>query len=195
MRSFLLMLAVSGCIFRPAKGPGRDATVADGARPSPSPQKPQPHSLRFAWTAWNNDTTLFYCNRRLDDSGNQIGVLGPCYKVILDDRPRMLAAFTNVNRPETTPPNTGPKGCTIELEDAQLYPEKKPARVWLVGKEGKQQLEEWLPDSEGDVFVLETTLSPDGKLLGILRVAVGLGEGERAIQVAGARVIAAPSCP
>jgi hypothetical protein len=194
-RALFLLMVAGGCIFQPSKGPNRESTPRDAtSRPSPSPQKPQPHSLRFAWSAWNNDTTLFYCNRRLDDQGNQVGVIGPCFKIKENDTPHRLVAFTNVNRPETTPPNAAPKGCTIEIEDAQLVPEKKPARAWLVTASGKQPLEEWLPDSEGDVFVVETTPSPDGKLLGILRVAVGLGEGERTIEVPSARVIAMPAC-
>jgi hypothetical protein len=186
MRILVLPLLVSGCIFRPSQGPTRDAN--DAVRPSPSPQKPQPHSARLAWSAWNSDTVLFYCNRRLDDLGNQIGVIGPCFKIKQDDTPHRLVNFTNINRPDTSPPNAGP--CRIQLEDAQLLPQKKPARVLADGK----VVEEWLPDGDGDLFVLETSPSPDGKLLAILRVAVGLGEGERTVEVVGARVIPAPGC-
>ena len=181
MRPWLPLL-LAGCIFQPAKGPTR----GDAQRPSPSPQKPLAHSQRLAWAAWNSDTTLFYCNRRLDDQGNQVGVIGPCHKIKQDDTPHLLVAFTNVNRPDSSPPNAGP--CAIELEDAQLVPQKKPARALIGGK----PIDEWLPEGDGDLFVLETLPSPDGKLLGILRVAVGLGEGERTIEVAGARVIPMP---
>jgi hypothetical protein len=181
----LLLLAFSGCIFQPAKGPTKDLSV----RPSPSPQKPLPHSERQAWVAWNNDTTLFYCNRRIDDRGNQIGVIGPCFRIKENDTPHRLVNFTNVNQPDTSPPNAGP--CHIELEDAQLVPFKKPARALIGGK----PLEEWMPDGEGDVFMVETIPSPDGKLLAILHVAVGIGEGERIVEVSGARVIPAPACP
>jgi hypothetical protein len=181
----LLPLLAAGCIFQPAKGP-----VRESARPSPSPsaQKPRPHSLRLAWAAWNSDTVLFYCNRRIDDMGNQVGVIGPCHKIKQDDTPHLLVAFTNVNRPDTSPPNAGP--CNIELEDAQLVPQKKPARALIADT----AIEEWLPEGDGDLFVVETLPSPDGKLLGILRVAVGLGEGERSVEVVGARVIPAPAC-
>jgi hypothetical protein len=179
-----LPLLLAGCIFHSAKGPAREAT-----EPSPSPQKPRAHSQRLAWAAWNSDTVLFYCNRRLDDEGNQVGVIGPCFKVKENDTPHRLVNFTNINRPDTSPPNAGP--CGLELEDAQLVPEKKPARVLVGGK----PLEEWMPDADGDLFVLETLPSPDGKLLAILRVAVGLGEGMRTVEVVSARVTAAPSCP
>jgi hypothetical protein len=181
-----IVLLATGCIFQNAKGPSRDA-----ARPSPSPvgaAKPAPHSQRMAWAAWNSDTVLFYCNRRLDDQGNQVGVIGPCHRIKQDDTPHLLVAFTNVNRPDTSPPNAGP--CNIELEDAQLVPQKKPARALI----GERVLEEWMPEGDGDVFVIETLPSPDGKLLAILHVAIGLGEGERTIEVSGARVIPAPSC-
>jgi hypothetical protein len=180
----LLPLLLCGCIFQPSKGP-----VRDDARVSSSPSpKPRAHNARLAWAAWNSDTVLFYCNRRIDDMGNQVGVIGPCHKIKEDDTPHLLVAFTNVNRPETSPPNAGP--CNIELEDAVLVPQKKPARALIGGK----VLEEWMPDTDGDLFVIETLPSPDGKLLAILRVAVGLGEGERSIEVANARVIPAPAC-
>jgi len=196
MRRLLPLLFVAGCIFQASKGPPVDATPrASSTHPSPSPEKPQPHSLRLGWAAWNSDTTLFFCNRRLDDLGNPIGVTGPCFKVKADDpNTHRLVAFTNVNQAEKTPPNASTPGCKIELEDAQLLPQKLPARAWLVGPTSRVLLEEWLPDTEGDLFVVETTPSPDGKLLGILRVAVGLGEGERTTEIAGARVIPAPSC-
>ncbi len=196
MKTIFLSLLFSGCIFQPSKGPTVDATPNAAARPSPAPQKPQAHSKRFGWSAWNSDTTLFYCNRRLDDFGGQIGVTGPCFKVKADDpSSHRLVAFTNVNQADTAAPNEAPPGCKVELDDAVLVPQKLPARAWLVGAKGRTLLEEWLPDSEGDLFVVETTPSPDGKLLGILRVAVGLGEGERTVEVVGARVIAAPACP
>jgi hypothetical protein len=188
-----LLLLLCGCIYKPSTGPAVDMTPRPS--PQPAPEKPRAHDLRFGWTAWNSDSTLFYCNRRLDDNGNPIGVTGPCFKVRADDpNPHRLVAFLNVNQAEKTPPNAAPPGCRIELEDAQLVPQKKPARAWLVGHAGKKLLEEWLPDAEGDVFVVETTPSPDGKLLGILRVAIGIGEGERTVEIAGARVIPAPSC-
>ena len=81
--------------------------------------------------AWNSDSTLFYCNRRIDDRGNQIGVIGPCFRIKENDTPHRLVNFTNVNQPDTSPPNAGP--CHIELEDAQLVLFKKPARALIGG--------------------------------------------------------------
>ena len=136
----LLALALGGCVFQPSKGPPVDATPHGSSRSSPAPssQKPQPHSARLGWSAWNTDTTLFYCSRRLDDLGNPVGVTGPCFKMKADDpNAHRLVAFTNVNQADLTQPDAAPPGCKIELEDAKLVPQKQPARAWLVGAGGR----------------------------------------------------------
>jgi hypothetical protein len=179
-RRALLASLLAGCLYSPAKGPAR----VDSVEPARNPGAP---SLRLGWLMWTSASTVVFCHRRLDDDGNPVGVTGPCFKSSVDNpNPGRIVAFVSPGKPDPAPPNVAPPGCTIELEEAQLVPAPKPARAWLVSSTGKTLLEEWSPAREvnGDRFVLETSLSPDGKWLALARLAVGVGEGERSIEPA-----------
>jgi hypothetical protein len=80
--------------------------------------------------------------------------------------------------------------CSFRRDDAVLVPTVKPARLYL----GDKLLVEWTPDTDGDQFTLEPSLSPDRKTLAVLHVAIGLGEGTRTVETAKVTLLPAPDC-
>jgi hypothetical protein len=187
-------LAFGGCAFSPSKGPPRAVTD------EPAPQTPRPaaHSLRLGWVAWGTPSRIYYCNRRLDDQGNPVGVTGPCWRLEAgESEPHRMVAWMNAEHPDATTPDAFPGGkCRVELEDAQLVPAPRPARAWLVAPSGKTLLDEWTPDPKvvGDLFAVEVSFAPEGKWMALVHLAVGLGEGERSVEFAGAAIRPLPGC-
>jgi hypothetical protein len=190
--SLALLSLLAGCAFSPSKGPPRA-----GAHQSPE-LRAASHSARLGWLTWSNPTTILYCNRRIDDQGNPVGVTGPCSRLEAGEQtPHRIVDWTNAGRPDSTAPTAGPwDRCSIELEDAQLVPTPKPARAFVVSPTGKTLIEEWTPDPKinGDVFALEVSFSPEGKWMAVARLAIGLGEGERTIEVSGVNIWPVPAC-
>lgn len=183
MRAALVLLAC-GCA---AQSPQLSTRTPEGGR-----------HARFGWVAWDAPDTLITCNRRVDDHGTTLGVLGPCARIRPNLPRQALVSWLNINRPDTTPADAAPwKTCSLRLEDAQLGPTPSPARLWLVTPSGRRELAAWTPEARltADVFKMEATFSPDGPWLGIVHLAIGLGEGERVIEIPIAQVIPLPDCP
>jgi hypothetical protein len=190
MRSALWACLLSGCAFSPTKGAPR-------ARETPGGRHLAAHSLRLGWLTWSNPTTVLYCNRRIDDQGNPVGVTGPCWRQEAGDAPHRIVTWTNAGRPDPAPPTQGPwDRCAIELEDAQLVPVAKPARAFVVSPTGKTLIEEWTADPKlnGDLFALEVSFSPEGQWMAVAKLAIGLGEGERTVEMAGVDILPVPAC-
>jgi hypothetical protein len=170
-------------------------TAAKAGRPTlTAPDKPRP---RLGWVSWLDAETLYGCDRRVDDNGNTLGVMGPCWKIGVDNVKHKMISWANAEAPDRSPANAGIwDKCRLVLEDARLVPPQAPARLVLESPSGRTTLDEWAPpsDVEGDAFQLEATFEPDGKRLGIVRLAIGLGEGERIVRIAGARLVDVPIC-
>ena len=152
---------------------------------------------RLAWVAWDDENTLVVCNRRVDDNGNPVGILGPCSKVGSDGVMHRMVSWLNTEGADKTFADATPyERCTLELEDAQLVPAPKPAKLFLVGPTGKQELEHWTPEGKltADAYHLEVTFSPEMTWMAVVRVAIGLGEGERTIEVVSASLLPLPTC-
>lgn len=97
---------------------------------------------------------------------------------------------------DASPPDRAPGACRVRFDDVPGDPGAPAARATLVGPAGAQPLDAWRPAREvdGDYFAVETSFSPDGKWLALVHTAVGIGEDERRVEVAGAEVRAAPAC-
>jgi|GEM_PF-7015141 len=190
---FVLALFLAAC----ATQTPRVATRTDAARKLSKPTQPR---IRLAWVSWSEPKELLACTRRIDDNGNTVGVMGPCYKIGDDSTPHRLISWLNGDDPDRNPSNVilsdWENRCTLILEDAVLVPTPKPARLILVTPTGKKVLDEWTPSpkDEGDAFQVEATFSTDGKMMASVHLSVGLGEGERIIGIAGAKVFATPEC-
>jgi hypothetical protein len=187
-----VVAVVAGCAVQT---PPVASAVAPASSPSSSKGDPGKR-VRLGWVAWADDKTLFACTRRVDDAGAPVGVLGPCAQY--DDAGRhAILSWANTEAPDRTRSDASPlPGCRVALEDAQLAPEPKPARAWLVAPSGRVLLDAWQPEATltADAYAVEPSFSPDGKLVAYVHVAVGLGEGERIVEVAGVKLAPAPSC-
>jgi hypothetical protein len=148
---------------------------------------------RLAWITWAGDA-LVHCRRRIDDAARTVGPLGPCTRIAEGAPPARVPAPSSHPPDVTFADATPDSACALTIEDAQLVPAPKPARLTLTTPSGKIDLDTWTPDTEGDAFHIEASFSPDHRRVAILRVAVGLGEGERIVDVVSAQVRAAPAC-
>jgi hypothetical protein len=165
-------------------------------------QKPELHvhgkaQARLGWVAWEDADTVVFCNRRLDDEGRTQGVLGPCYKAGPDNVAHKMISWVMGEAPDTTPANAAPDpDCWIEIEEGALVPKERPARLTWNTHAGRRVLDEWTPDPklQADRFTLEASFGPGGKYLAVLRVAIGLGDGERTVEIDGARLVPLPAC-
>jgi len=187
----VLAAALAGCapqVTAPAAGP--IAATQKNSNPG--------RRARLGWITWQDDSSVIYCNRRVDDAGGSVGVLGPCWQLGADGNAKKLVSWLNSEQPDKSNSDATPQAaCAIEQEDAQLPPSPKPARAWLTAKSGRTQLDEWTPDHaklQADAYSIEPCFSPDGKLIALLHLAVGLGEGVRTIEIAGASLRPAPDC-
>jgi hypothetical protein len=192
MKRLAIVVLVAGCAQQ---------TPQIEVKRAVSPATAAPHAgkrPRLGWVAWDDDKTLVFCNRRVDDQGRGLGVLGPCKKVTPDKTPKLLVSWLNIDTPDRTAADAGPWAqCSLELEDAKLVPPATPAKLWLVTPTGKRELEAWPPEANltADAYQYEVSFSPDGAWMAVLRLAIGLGEGERTIELVGAKLHPVPKCP
>lgn len=173
------------------RGPGLRVTVLDP-------------KLRLAAVMWPSATSIITCTRRLDDSARSVGVPGPCRKLEAGEpEPQKVLSWATLGRfdgsaPDAPPPSSGGR-CHIELVKGQLGPSARPATATWVTPTRRESLDSWTPGAEPasvdmDAYTIETSLAPEGEWLAILRVAVGLGDGERVVEVARARLLRIPAC-
>jgi hypothetical protein len=158
------------------------------------------HRARLGWISWQDNTSVIYCNRRLDDADGPIGVLGPCWQLALADHgaAHRLISWLNSEQPDRSRADATPLSCALELEDARLVPQLAPARAWLVGKTDRQAIDEWTPDVAklgADRYLIEPSFSPDGKVIAFVHVALGVGEGERTVEIAHVVMRTTVGCP
>ena len=180
-----VLLALAGCATQVPSVNEPIATGRDAGK-----------RVRLGWVSWLDDQTLFACNRRVDDSGQSVGVMGPCARFDAEGRHGVMS-WGNTELPDRTRSDASPgPRCKIELEDAQLLPTPKPARVFVTVGGERKLLDEWKPDKamSGDAFAIEPSFSPDGKTVAYVHVAIGLGEGERIVEIPDARLAPAPEC-
>ena len=186
-----VLLFVAGCAHKTAGPAPSQAAIPD-------------KKLRLAAVTWPTGTAVMYCTRRLDDFGKPVGVAGPCYRLEAgDEKPLKVLSWAALGRFETSSPDTAPSSlggrCKIELVQGQRAPELVPARVTWVTPTRRQVLDDWMPTDdpaaiEADGFTVETSFAPEGEWMAILHVAVGLGEGERVVQVPSAKLLKVPAC-
>lgn len=148
--------------------------------------------LRLGWITWSDVNEVVFCTRRLDDGGNQVGVLGPCWRQTVGDKPKKLFSWLNGGRSDDTPPNSGPwQRCAVKLESTN-----KEAKATLLTPTGSEPLDDWTPPPEvnGDLFADELSFSPEGKWMAVLHLAVHLGEEERIIEPSWVDIRPVPAC-
>lgn len=148
--------------------------------------------MRLGWITWSDVNEVLYCNRRLDDAGNLVGVLGPCWRMSAGERPKKILSWLNAGRPDDTPPNAVPwTRCSVELKG-----DSQSASATLVSPTGREPIEEWKPDATvgGDVYGVELSFSPEGKWLAVVHLAVHLGEGERIVEIPSVEIRNVPAC-
>ena len=168
--------------------------------PSPPPRAPlstatgQP--MRLGWVTWSDVNEIIYCNQRLDDNGNRIGVLGPCWHLVAGEAPQKMMSWLNAGRPDDKSPNAVPwQRCSIELHGS-LKGDAQGASATLVSPTGREPIDEWKPDPKrsGDVYAVELSFSPEGKWMAVAHLGVHLGEGERVIEIHDVEIRAVPAC-
>jgi hypothetical protein len=160
------------------------------ARPALKSSTGQP--FRLGWVTWSDVNELIYCNRRIDDEGNQVGVLGPCFRLTAGERPKQIMSWTNAGRPDATPPLKGPwDRCNLEQ-----HGNSDGAQLALVTPTGKEPIEDWRPDAKvgADLYSLEASFAPEGPWMAVVHVATHLGDGERIIEIPFVDIRAVPAC-
>ena len=148
---------------------------------------------KLGWIAWQDESSVLYCNRRVDDDGNPIGVLGPCKQRALGGDAKSVMSWLNSESPDSA--SQAPAGCAVDAVDADLV-QHKPARAEWVAPSGRAPLDEWQPDPklQADVYRIEASFSPEGQTLALAHVAIHVGEGERIIEFADVKLLAMPAC-
>src|SRR5262249_35116460 len=127
-----------------------------------------------------------------DDGGAQVGVLGPCWRLVAGEAPRKMLSWLNAGRPDDSAPNAVPwSRCSVELKG-----DVQGATATLVTPTGRETLEDWKPSAEvgGDLFGVELSFSPEGRWMALVRVAVHLGEGERIVEIPEVEIRPVPAC-
>jgi hypothetical protein len=191
VRSLAIVALLAGCgtaHFGTTQGPG-----AVSARSGRS---------RLAAVMWPTAKSVIACTRRIDDQARPVGVAGPCAKLEAGENDAVkVISWATLGRFDDSAPDSAPASmagrCRFEIEDAQGR--QKPAKLWWVTPTKRQELAAWTPGeekgvAESDAFTIEVSLAPEGEWLAILRVAVGLGEGERIVQVASMNLTRVPAC-
>jgi hypothetical protein len=161
-----------------------------GARAPLKSSKGQP--LRLGWITWSDVNELIYCNRRLDDEGQSVGVLGPCWRQVAGEPPKQIMSWLNAGRPDATPPTAGPwDRCAVEAKG-----DSQGAVATLLTPTGREPIEEWKPDAKvgGDVYAVELSFSPEGKWMAVAHLAIHLGEGERVVEIPSVDIRSVPAC-
>jgi hypothetical protein len=191
-RALIALLLLAGC-------PNRSAQVE--VKRAVSPAAPRKGTRpRLAWVTWDRNMVVA-CNRLVDDDAKTVGQPGPCVRVVGPATPaRRGEKYDSIpiearTLPDNQPADQGPwTDCWLSIEDAQLVPTRKPARLIMHSPTGERDIGFWTPDGEGDAFHIEASFDPAGKQMAILRVAVGLGEGARTITIADALVVPVYKC-
>jgi hypothetical protein len=148
--------------------------------------------MRLGWLTWSDVNELVYCNQRLDDAGNRVGVLGPCWHLTAGEAPKKMLSWLNAGRPDDRPPNAVPwSRCHVELEG-----NAQGAHATLVSPTASEPLDAWKPGPEvpGDVYAVELSFSPEGKWMAVAHLGVHLGEGERLIEFHDVEIRSVPAC-
>jgi len=159
---------------------------------------------RLGAITWPTAKSAIYCTRRVDDEAQPVGVAGPCHRLEAGDpTPTKIISWATLGRfdtllPDTTPASYGGR-CHLEIEQGQRNPELRSARLIWVTPTKRVELDDWMPTDdaaavEADGFTVEASFAPEGEWMAILHVAVGLGEGERVVQIAGAKLVKSPAC-
>jgi hypothetical protein len=176
----------------------------DGNKPAaPPPNAMTSGHARLAAVMWPVAKAIIYCTRRLDDHAQPVGVAGPCFRLEAGDPdPVKTISWVTLGRFESSAPDATPASfggrCHLEIAQGQRLPAPTPARLTWVGPSGKRVLEEWTPNDaeavDADAYTIEATFAPEGEWMAILHVSVGLGDGERIVRVASAKLIRVPAC-
>lgn len=148
--------------------------------------------MRLGWVTWSDVNELVYCNQRLDDGGNRVGVLGPCWHLVAGEAPKKMLSWLNAGRRDDTPPASVPwQRCSVELKG-----DTQAASATLVTPTSRELLDDWKPDASvgGDVYGVELSFSPEGKWMAVVHVAVHLGEGERIVEIPSVEIRPVPAC-
>ena len=173
----LLVLLAAACHAPRARAP---LTTPSGA------------PLRLGWVTWSDVNEILYCNRRLDDSGGQVGVLGPCWRLTAGESPRRILSWLNAGRSDETSPNAVPwTRCSVALSG-----DTQGASATLLTPTSRDLIDDWKPDAStgGDRFAVELSFSPEGKWMAVVRVAVHLGDGERIVEIPSVEIRPLPAC-
>lgn len=203
----LVCATLAGC---PPRAPDNAiaSAVANAVSPPPPaslgpagqlPDGGMHHSERLAWSGWSHDGRFIACSRRTDDLA-QRGQLTRCLVARPGEPPQTVDGPTAVSAVaftyDSASIDVGPGACRVRFDDVPGDPGAPPARATLIGPAGMTPLASWkpAPEVDGDYFALETSLSLDGKWLAVVRVAVGLGDGEQSVDVTGIELRPAPAC-
>lgn len=192
MRAKLVSLTVTAALLSACATTNTVTTNRNSKDPDKQP------SVRLGQLVWQGNNVVTICTRRIDDNANVVGVAGPCWKAELGkaEMTRIVSwigAGPNDTKAVDEYPNTS---CRFEAKDAQLVPPEQPATLTLVSPTGKQEIYSWPPPAgaTADAYRLEPSLSPDGKTLAIVRLQIGIGEGQRVIEPEGVDLREAPAC-
>ncbi len=187
-RTSARLLVALGAIAVAAAGAGCKRPLS--ARPPLKSSTGQP--FRLGWITWSDVNEILYCNRRIDDNGDQVGVLGPCFRLSAGERPRQIMSWLNAGRPDASPPHAGPwDRCRLEHKG-----DSESAQLTMVTPTGKEPLEDWRPEAKvaADAYDVEVSFSPEGKWMAVVHVAIHLGDGERIIEIPSVDIRAVPAC-
>ena len=164
---------------------------------------PGPSSVRLAAVMWPTRKAIITCTRRIDDQAHAVGVAGPCMRLEAGEpEPVKVVSWATLGRfdddaPDHVPASFGGR-CKLEIVPGQRTPLRETTLTWVTPTK-RVKLDDWMPSDdeaviEADRFTIETSFAPEGEWLAILRVGVGLGDGERIVQVASAKLVATPAC-
>ncbi|MSP62349.1 MAG: hypothetical protein EXR72_18855 [Myxococcales bacterium] len=201
MKSGLLIFAALSLTACPRRDPATPAAALPAPALGPRVALPDGgvhHTERLAWTAWRADGAFAACGRRTAD----FTVAGTLRGCVIVERPGGSPAPLDWSgdpafRRESAPVDAAPGGCRVLLDDVPGDPGAPAARATLQGPSGATVLDAWKPPPavDGDYFAIETSFSPDGRLLAVIHTAIGLGPDERTVDVAGIELRPAPACP
>jgi hypothetical protein len=158
------------------------------------------HTERLAWVAWRAggaNPTFAACGRRTADLGVQ-GQLCGCVVVERAGAAPTPGAWTEDAGfiRDRSAVEFAPGGCRVLLDDVPGDPGAPPARATLLGPGARLAIDEWRPPAtvDGDYFAIETSYSPDGRWLAVVRAAVGIGDADRLVELSSVEVRPAPTC-
>lgn len=168
------------------------AAACHAPRPRAPLSKPTGAPIRLGWVTWSDVNEIVYCNQRLDDNANRIGVLGPCWHLTAGEAPKKMMSWLNAGRADDTSPNQVPwQRCSVELQG-----DAHGASATVVSPTGRAPLDDWKPDASvpGDLYAVELSFSPEGKWVAVAHLGIHLGEGERIIEFSSVEIRPVPAC-